>query len=264
MIFAREFKRNQKALLIWTVVISGLVVWLLSIYPQFAEKQATMEKLLEAYPESMQKAFGMDKLSFGTLIGFYGIEIYMMTTLLGSIYASMLASNIVAKEENEKTIEFLLSKPVTRSEIIAQKLLLVIVNILILNGMTTIATVIGFQFTEHADVPYQTFMILVIACVLLHLTFAAISFMFSTMMKKTRNILSLSLGIVLISYFFNVMAGISEDLDFLKYISLFKYIDAANIINDTFDILYFFIMGAIILLCILVAFMIYKKKDIAG
>lgn len=264
MIFKRELKRNLKSLVIWSIVLGGLILLMLSMFPQFAEQQQDMEKLLEAYPDSIKKAFGMDELSLGTLIGFYGIEIHMMTTLLGSIYAAILASSIVAKEENEKTIEFLLSKPVTRTQIVTEKLLAVVVNVLLLNGVSTIASFIGFQFTKDADIPEKTFALLIIGTILLHLTFASISFMLSSMMKKTRNILSISLGIVLIAYFINIVAGISEDLEVLKYVSPFKYVDAANIVNDSaIEPLYIFIMCGVICMSILVSYVVYRKKDIA-
>ncbi|MBA2871083.1 ABC-2 type transport system permease protein [Anoxybacillus calidus] len=264
MIFKRELKRNLKSLIIWSIVLSGLILMTLSIFPQFAEQQKEMTKLLEAYPEPIKKAFGMNELNMGDLMGFYGVEIYMMTTLLGSIYSAILASNILAKEENEKTIEFLLSKPVTRSRIVTEKLLAVFVNILILNGVSTITSMIGFQFAKESDVPIDTFSLLIVATILLHWTFGAIAFMLSSILKKTRSILSVSLGVVLAAYFMNVMAGISEDLEFLKYFSPFKYVDAAAIINDNaIEPLYIFIMAAVILISIFTSYMVYKKKDIA-
>ncbi|ANB57753.1 ABC-2 transporter family protein [Anoxybacillus sp. B7M1] len=264
MIFKRELKRNFKSLMIWSVVLSGLILLTLSIYPQFAEQQNEMNKLLEAYPEPMKKALGMNELSLGDLMGFYGIEIYMMTTLLGSIYTAILASNILAKEENEKTIEFLLSKPVTRNRIVTEKLLAVFVNILIFNGVITIISMIGFQFADDPEVPAGIFSLLIVATILLHLTFAAVAFMLSSMLKKTRSILSISLGIVLAAYFMNVMAGISEDLEILKYFSPFKYVDAAQIIRDhQLEPLYMFIMAAVIFISLFVSFMVYRKKDMA-
>lgn len=265
MLFKREFIRNLKSLIIWTIIIGGYSLLMLSIFPQFAKDQEKMQQLLEAYPEGIAKAFGLHSLDLGSLIGFYGIEIYMMTTLLGSIFAAMLAGNIIAKEENEKTIEFLLSKPITRTQIITQKLLAVGVNILILNGVVAILTVIGFQFTKDAEIPYDTFTLLVAATVLLHLTFAAISYALSTVMKKTRSIISVSLAIALGSYFLNVMAGVSEDLENVKYVSFFKYVDAAELVkNNAMDLLYAGIMAAVILICIVFTFMYYRKKDIAG
>ncbi|WNS74903.1 ABC transporter permease subunit [Bacillus sp. DTU_2020_1000418_1_SI_GHA_SEK_038] len=264
MIFKREFRRGQKSLIIWSLVLAGLIIWLLSIFPQFAEGQKSMESLFDAYPESMKQMFRMDQLNLGTLIGFYGIEVYMMTTLLGSIYAALLASNILAKEENEKTIEFLLSKPVSRSQVVAEKLMAVIVNLFILNIVSTLSSIIGFQFAKDEAIPWDTFTLLTIATLLLHVTFAAIAFMFSSIMRKTRNVLSVSLAVVIVSYFINIMSGLSEELDILKYFSPFKFVDAANIINDQMiEPIYLILIGAIILISVSVSFMIYKKKDIS-
>lgn len=262
MIFQREFRRSRKALMIWSLVLAGLIIWLLSMFPSFAEQQKSINDLFASYPDSMKKMFSMDQLSLGTLMGFYGIEVYMMTTLLGSIYAALLASNILAKEESEKTIEFLLSKPVSRSRIVGEKLLAVAANILIFNIAATIASVAGFQFADEKFV-WKTFALLTIATLLLHLTFAAVSFLFSAIMRKTRNILSISLAVVIVSYFINIMSSLSDDMDFLKYFSPFKYVDAASIINNNMlEPIFIALMSVIILFSIAAAFLIYKKKDI--
>lgn len=263
MIFKREFLKNIKSLLIWSIILSVLIILMLSVYPQFAKDQKAMNDFLKVYPEAMKKAFGMDKLSFGTLMGYYGVEIYLMTTLIGSIYSALLASNIVAKESGEKTIEFLLAKPVLRTEIIAQKFLTVVINVLILNIVIVIVSVIGFQFTRNSNVSAKTFAILSAATLMLHMTFTAVSFLLSTIMKKTRNILSISMGIVFIEYFLHVMSGISNKLENLKYISIFSYVDSGRIINDNaMNLVYVFIMIAIILISVAASFVIYKKKDI--
>ncbi|WP_141431042.1 ABC transporter permease subunit [Bacillus sp. 03113] len=263
MIFQREWKRNLKSLIIWSLVLAGLIIWLLSIFPQFAKEQANMQQLLKAYPESMRNAFGMNQLDFGTLIGFYGVEIHMMTTLLGSIYAALLGSNIVAKEESEKTIEFLLSKPVSRTSIILQKYLAVIMNVFLINAISVLASVIGFQFGESPNIPWNTYFLLALGTFLLHLTFASLSFLLSSIMRKTKNTLSISLGIVLVTYFFNIMAGISKNLENLKYVSPFKYVDAATIVPDkALDPLYVGIMIFVIIISIAFSFMIYRRKDI--
>src|SRR4051794_38114256 len=102
MIFKREFSRNLKSLIIWSGVLSGLILMYLSVYPQMAETQRGIEELMKAYPDSLKKMFGMDQLNMGTILGFYGIEVYLMITILGSIFAAILASNILAKEESEK------------------------------------------------------------------------------------------------------------------------------------------------------------------
>ncbi|WP_335871826.1 ABC transporter permease subunit [Bacillus sp. 2205SS5-2] len=263
MIFKREMLKNSKALIIWSVILSGIILMILSIYPQFSQNQESMTELLSAYPESFQKALGMDRLNMGSLIGYYGLQIHLYTTLLGSIYVVMLASSMIAKEENEKTIEFLLSKPVMRSRILTEKLLVILANILIFNTISTITSLIGFGFSDD-KVPYKSFFLLVIGTILLHVSFASVGFLLSVLMKKTRTITSISLGLVFMSYFFSIMTGISEDLEPLKFASLFKYVDAGEIITqNAINPLFVVIMILLSVISLCLAYFIYQRKDIA-
>lgn len=264
MIFRRELARNLKSLLIWSGIIGGLVLLTLAIFPQMEEQQETMEAMIESLPEAMKKAFGMDRLGMGSLIGYYGIRVYLMPTLVGSIYAAILAGNIIAKESAEKTIEFLLSKPVTRFQIVGQKLLAVIVNLVILNTIIVLSAVAGFQFAESSDVALHTFLLLTIATFLLHLTFASIAFLLSAALRRTRNITSASLGIVLFSYFLNVVSAMSEDLSALKHVSFFRYVDAADIIiKNTMVSAHVVVMLALVIVCLSTAFIYFNRRDIA-
>ncbi|MBM7568040.1 ABC transporter permease subunit [Paenibacillus sacheonensis] len=264
MLFRREFKRNLRSLIIWSIIIAGIILMYLSIFPSMAKEQANMDNLVNAVPEGMQKAFGMDRLSLGTLLGFYGIEIHLMTTLLGSIYAALLASGIIAKEQNEKTAEFLLALPISRRTIIAQKGLAVLANVLLFNFVIVVSSLIGFQFASDQDLPYKAFFLLELAVLMMHLTFAGIAFLFSAVARRTRSIVSVSLGTVFVMYFLSVVAGISERLSWLKYVSPFKYADSAQILTESrFHPLYAVIMGVVIAGCFLSAYWYYSKKDIA-
>lgn len=121
MILKREVRRAQKALWIWVIALGGMSFLIMSVYPQFAENQDQLKDLMELYPEAMLKAFNIDALGFDTPLGFYAIEGYLFVTLFGSIYAAMMAGGIIVKEESEKTVEFLLAKPVSRGRVIAEK-----------------------------------------------------------------------------------------------------------------------------------------------
>lgn len=265
ILFKREFKRNFKSLLIWTIALGGTIFLLLSMYPEFAAKQGDMSEFLKSFPEGMLKAFNMDKISYGTMLGYYSVQGFMMVTLVGSIYVSILASNMLSKEENEKTIEFLLSKPITRWKITIQKFLTVVVNILIFNVILALITFAGFQIDKNSLVEFKTFMLLVvIAPVLLHMTFASMAFLASSIVRKSRNTLSLSMGLVLMAYFFNIMAGISDKYQALKYLSPFQYINTADIIiGREIKLVYIVIMLGIMSLCIGGSLFIYQRKDIA-
>jgi ABC-2 type transport system permease protein len=264
IVLYRELRKAQKALWIWFAVLGGLILMMLSMYPEFSKSTESINELLESYPEALKSAFNMDQLGFETVIGFYAIEGYLFATLFGSIFAVMLAANIVVKEESDKTAEFLLAKPITRKEVITEKLLAVFLAITEFNLLLSLITFIGFNIGSDEAIDTAVFILICIGPFLLHLTFASIAFLISTIMKKSRNIISISLGIVFITYFLNILSSISDKLEFIKYVSPFEYVDAAALINDqAISSIYLVIMAVIIGLTVTLSYNVYQKKDIA-
>ena len=265
IIFKREWKRNLKSLLIWSAAIALLVFLMMSLYQSFAEGfgDISIKELMEAYPEGLKAAFGLNTLDMSDLMGFYGVEAYLMVTLFGAIFAMLLSSSIIAKEENEKTIEFLLAKPVKRTEILTSKIGLTVFNIFLFNLINTLVTFTAFEIYKTTDYDKSTFFILMLAPMLLHLTFAAIGLLVSVFITKTKAIYPISIGIVLITYFMSIIANIAEKLEFLKHFSPFSYVDAADIIvNGKIQLNYLLVMLFTIVIGIGLTFLFYNKKDI--
>lgn len=64
-------------------------------------------------------------------------------------------------------------------------------------------------------------------------------------------------------YFVNIIANVTESVDFLKYVTPFGYCEAADILTDgrldTQMVLIGLLLGVIGIVC---AYVIYSKKDI--
>ena len=89
----------------------------------FPEMKGEMDGISDVFASmgSFTAAFGMDRLNFGTLVGFYAIECGNVLGLGGAFYAALCAVGILSKEEKERTAEFLLTHPVSRVKIITVK-----------------------------------------------------------------------------------------------------------------------------------------------
>jgi ABC-2 type transport system permease protein len=264
VIFKRELKKAQKGLWIWVSILGGLILMMLSMYPEISKSTESINELLDSYPDALKSAFNMQHLGFDTVIGFYSIEGYLFATLFGSIYAVLLAGNIVVKEESDKTAEFLLAKPITRSEVITEKLLAMVVAITQFNIILSIVTYIGFIIGSDERIDGYVFFLISIAPWLLHVTFASLAFLVSCVMKKSKSIMSISLGIVFTTYFLNILASVTDKVSFLKYFSPFEYVNSVSIMVDhKIEPLYFLVMILIISVSIVMSYVIYNKKDLA-
>lgn len=258
----RELKANRRALLIWGIILALLSFFMLSIYPTFAADAEMFEEFIALYPEGFMKVFGLDRINMATAIGFFAVEMYFMILLFGSMFAVIISSAMLAKEEDEKTIEFLLAKPVTRNQMITGKLACLLAYILAFNAGIGLVTFMGFEIFA-GDYSRIELLRLLAAPILVHLTFAGLGLLLSLFFTRKKSIYSAGIGLVLVVYFLNVIATLSEKFQFLRYLTPFYYMDAADIIVDgRINPLHAFILLAVTSLAIGVTYLLYNRRDI--
>ena len=254
-----ELKQGKTSFLIWTVSIGFLLAICVFLFP---EMKGQMDGISETFASmgSFTAAFGMDRLNFGTLIGFYAIECGNVLGLGGAFYASLCAVNILSKEEKDKTAEFLLSHPVTRTRIITEKLIAVLIQITALN-LIIYALSVGSMTMIGEEIPWKEVNLLHLAYYLLQIELAGICFGVSAFLRKGSA--GVGLGIAAMMYFLNLIANIAEVAEFLKYITPFGYCEGADIVsNGSLDGTMVVIGMAMGITGIAVAYLRYSKKDI--
>ena len=130
--FLHELKAYRKSAIIWTTALVALVVLFLSMFPSFSREAEEFKKLLEGYPEALRRALGLAVENIGSILGFYSY-VFLYISLVGAIQAMNLGMSIVSKEVRDKTADFLLTKPVTRTKIMTSKLLAAVASLVITN-----------------------------------------------------------------------------------------------------------------------------------
>ena len=261
-IFLRELKRNIKGFSIWTVCLVLSNVGMMLMYPTFADQSEEYQELMKKFPKEMLEGLGMDKLNFSQILDYFAyIFIYIM--LFGAAYAMILGISIISREENEKTIEFLLAKPVTRNGIVTQKIMAVLFYITLFNLIFGVADFITFEAIKKSDYSMETFMLMHTGFYLLQLTFAAVGLLISVFVTKAKAVYPIAFGAVLGTFFVNIASAISDKLDNLKYLTPFKYVNPSNIVDKSLiEIQYIAIMFIVIALSVTLTYVFYNRKNI--
>ena len=254
-----ELKQGSKTLAIWTASIGFLIAICLFLFP---EMKGEMDGVSDMFASmgSFTAAFGMDRLNFGTLIGFYAVECGNILGLGGAFFASLIAVSALAKEEKERTAEFLLSHPVSRVSVISSKLAALVIQIVVMNAVifALSAACIAAIGEEPA---WKEICLLHLAYFLLQLELAGICFGISAFLR--RGSLGIGLGIAAMMYFLNIIANISEKAEFLKVITPFGYAEGADIVsNGSLDGKLVLIGMAFALIGVAAAYWWYSRKDI--
>lgn len=113
ILIKHELKQGWKSLAVWTASIGFFIIICVFLYPEMKGEMEDMNEMFSSMG-AFSSAFGMDRLNFGTLIGFYAIECGNILGLGGAFFASLIAVSSLAKEEKEHTAEFLFAHPISR------------------------------------------------------------------------------------------------------------------------------------------------------
>ena len=258
-LFLHELKRGRLSLAIWTVAIAFMLGVCVIIYPEMSSQMGEISEMF-ADMGSFSEAFGMDQLNFGEFMGYFGIECGNVLGLGGAFFAAILGISALAKEEKDKTAEFLLSSPISRSKIITEKLLAVVSQIVILNAAVA-AAVVAAMLAIGVSADAGTVALLFLSYFLMQIEIAAITFGISAFIR--RGGLGIGFGIAIGFYFLNIMANLTEELEILKWITPFGYADGASVVTD--EALNVGYLGVGLLLSVVgiaAAYLKYNKKDI--
>ena len=259
-IIKHELKQNRISLTVWTVAIGFLLAICIFLFP---EVKGEMDGVSDMFASmgSFTAAFGMDKINFGNLKGFYAIECGNILGLGGAFFAALCAVSSLSKEEKEHTAEFLLTHPVSRMRIITEKLVSVMIEIAVMNLSVFIISVLSI-IAVGEDIPWKEILLLHLAYFILQAEIAGICFGLSAFLRKGS--IGTGLGIATVMYFINIIANLTDSAKFLKYITPFGYAEGSDIVSNLSLNGKLVAAGIIFGLAgIIIGYIKYCKKDIS-
>ena len=259
-IFRREVKANLRSLLIWGVIVI-LFVWVgVSKFSAYYNNPE-MLKVLDELPKAFVAMFSFRAFDLTKVSGFFGL-MFTYFALILSIAAAMWGSDVISKEERDKTVEFSLTLPVTRSRVVTAKALAALVNCIGLLLITWGVSLASAQRYKPDSDFYGFLAFLMLALFIMELIFLAIGILLGCAMKRYKRASAMAVSVLLGTYFLSVISTLNTNLDFLKYFSPFKYFDAPTLLNSRFDLTFIVLSAAIIVVCMAGAYWTYARRDL--
>jgi ABC-2 type transport system permease protein len=260
-IFVRELKANLRSLIIWGVIVVLFVAVGVSKFSAYYNNPE-MLAILDEMPPALLAAFSFQAFNLTTVTGFFGL-MFTYFALLVSIAAAMWGSDIISKEERDKTVEFSLTLPVTRSRLVTAKTLAALVNCIGLLLITWAASLVSAAQYQPDSEFYRFLGLCMAALFIMQLTFLAIGILLGCAMKRYKRASAAAIGLLLGTYFASVISGLNEKLEFLKYFSPFKYFDPGVLLRESrLDATFVGISLAIIVVSMVGAYVTYARRDL--
>ena len=261
-IYKHEFRTRLKSVVIWSLAVTALLVFYFSFFSVFADQAALMNEMLAKFPPEMRAAFGLDKMDLATVLGFYSF-IFLFVQLCLAIQAGNYGFGLVSIEESELTADFLLSKPVSRTQVLTSKLLAALTSLTLTNLVVWVSSFAAITLFrgEHEYEPL-TLLLLLLSIVVFQLFFLSVGLVISLLVKRVRSVTPYALGLGFGSYVLSAFSGVFGEVT-LELLTPFKHLDAAYIVKQgAYDMSLVLLNVTVTLVSLAVSYWLYIRRDI--
>lgn len=260
-IYLFELKAQAKAFLAWTLVlVFFLVIFMSGIYPVFYSSLDVITAMLNNFPPAFAAAFGIEMESMFSYGGFFGFT-SMYLGLIGAIMAVALSVGAFAREKRSKCVDFLLTKPRSRTTVFLSKLLSGLTLLAVTNIIFIAAAAIGYSAAGEEASGLGTFILAVFSLFPTQLVFYAAGTLFAVLAKKVRSISGIATAFGFAGFILTALYGMLEK-EIIRFIAPLDYFDSSAVLKTGgFETTYVLTGLAVIAACAVISFVRFRTSD---
>ena len=261
-IYRYEFRIRLKSVIIWSIALVAITLVFLSIFPSFADQAALINEMVAQFPPELLTAFGMNGVDLSTVMGFYSF-IFLFAQICLAIQAGNYGFGLVSIEESELTADFLMSKPVSRAQILTSKLLAAFTSLTITNLVMWVVSFTAIAlFRNGREYETRLLVLLLLSIVIFQLFFLSVGLVISLLVKRIRSVTPYSLGLSFGMYALSTFSGV-QGVAVLELITPFKHFYPNDIIqHGAYDTPLVLLNASIIVVSLAISYWLYIRRDI--
>ena len=195
-LYLNELKINIKQFIIWSLTIGLICLGCITLFTSYKDDLSSMADSFSNM-EGFSAALGMDQISISTMEGYFAAEVAVIYALGGAMFAALLFISILSKEEEGHTSEFLLTLPKSRIQVLLSKYLAGVTLVILFDLICNILFAIGFACSGES-IEVSTLLQFALLQLMMHLEIGSICFLLSSLFKKSK--LELSISIIIGSF----------------------------------------------------------------
>lgn len=261
-IYLHELKSRWKSILIWSIAVAAMLFLFMSLFQGFAADTALVTRLMKSFPPELLTAFGMNDMDWSTILGFLGL-IFVFIQVCLAVQAANYGFGLVSVEETEWTADFLLSRPVSRPQIMTSKLLAALTALAITDAVTWACTFITISiFGQGLVYSMKPVLLVLTGTIIFQLFFLSLGMLISLLVKRIRSVTPYTMALVFGLYILNAFGNMIGEAS-LEVLSPFKHFAPNYIINHSaWDLPMVLISVAVILISLPGSYLLYTRRNI--
>ncbi len=261
-LFGHLWRSQRTKLLIVGIAIAAWSTFLPVIYSSFGPQ---IKQVVDSgiFPQQLMSFGGGDPFSLGGAIALG--YIHPIAIILIAIFAVGFSTTAVAGERQRGTLEVVLARPVSRRTLYLTLLVALVLFIGIILAASIAGTIAGSAAAGVLDeLPTSRLPLLWLNGMLLWVAIGAIGLAASVSFDRLTPAIGVTLAIVIVSYFLEILGSLWSDAAGLQRYSIFHYLVAKDVLAGTAGASGFALLAAVAIVAIGWALVVFPRRDLAA
>jgi ABC-2 type transport system permease protein len=262
-VFLKTLRDQRRSLSWWVAGVAALAVFTILFYPSVADAPE-FDELLENIPEVMARAMLGDVTDLTSPEGYLNSQLFvLMIPLVFLVFTVARGSGAIAGEEERGTLELLLSYPIRRWRLVADKFLAMVVATVIVAAAIWVS-LLGGTVMVDMEIGAWRLAEATFSAAWLGLVFGAFSLFLGCATGKRNMSIGVTAGLAAAAYLLNALAPLAHTLEPSRKFSPFYYCSSGDPLSNGLDPVHLGIMAGIVLTFLAAAMFSFERRDIGG
>jgi ABC-2 type transport system permease protein len=261
-IIEHSLKARRGSVIGWAFGISAYIALNILVYGSIKDQANALNQALQNLPKAAQALFGGSS-DFLSPVGYLNSKLYyLILPLLFTVLAVTLANSLLAREEESRTLELLLSRPVSRSRLLLAKLLTGFIAVLGVGLVSLLVTLACIKAISY-DISVWHVIQATAMTVLISLLFGSVAWALVGIGRFGRRAsIGIASAVALGSYLLSSLEGFADWLRWPATLLPYHYYDPTAVLRGTYNWWNAFGMIIAALAILTVAFIGFRQRDI--
>ena len=255
----RTIKNYKKTTIILSLLFMIIAVGYAGMFPAFEE--SIVDMMDSDFYESFNFFPHADQMH--TYVGFLTLELYQIFWLLiMAIIFGFIAASSISTEIEGKTIDLLMSNPVSRKQIVVEKFVGLIPMFLVVNFATMLA-VIGITTAINESINYSYLLLVHILSIIYFFAVLSLGLLISVIIDEKMKSSIIMIAILVGMFVLNSLSLTVPDYEWIGSLSFLNYFDTYTVLQfGEIDFVGISVLIGVTVICLVASMIYFEYRDI--
>jgi len=256
-IFLKTLFEKRWMMLWWTLSSIALTIFIVIFFPSLKD---SFGEALKNVPDSMRSLVG-DAADYHTLAGYLHVQVFQQMIFLPIILGVILSTGLLAGDENEGTLQTLLTYPLSRATVYLHKLAASAVIIGVVTFGFFVGSWLGALIIHEPINLWQLFQATLMAW-LVGMAVSLLGFSLAAITGKRALAGSIAGAYAFVMYVVSTLVESIKALKYVDYLSPFHYFNHPSPLKAAFDFGDLAVLAAVSIVLIVAGYTVFIRRDI--